>query len=317
MSSEPPTSHHRHQPPDGTARNLPVRRRRNTAAAHVQSPQQTLICVMRAAIFTPHLLPGNSSPADLTAHAADEAPAAVRASVWKIGTKRYHSPCCLIFFFPPPFMILLLSEINLIADYFWLKRGKSSGFSSRTHWPKESRGAPTSPALSLLHNTLPESGRGSELTKELGAVRNSSDPVLTARHLVADNEASSQEIVSLRSLFHPHCESAGRLWTEQIWWSRELTVIHVDVSAAEDLALKLRPWYKMNEVAPLWGSGDKKWVCFHSVVQDEQRIYLFFDFNCQWEKRLNILSDYVWFLINVFNVIVTSIIVQSALSHTW
>lgn len=62
--------------PRGAARNLPVRCHCDAAAAHVQSPQQTLICLMmRPAIFTPHLLPANSSPADLTARHA-EAPAA-------------------------------------------------------------------------------------------------------------------------------------------------------------------------------------------------------------------------------------------------
>lgn len=146
---------HHHQGPGGAARNLPVRRRHNTAAACVQSPQQTLIFVMRPSIFTPHLLPANSSPADLTAHAAAEAPAAawcqretgtaglkhVAAGQEVAATKQKHdeaaTPWLVLlrvlrgrkkiyrrisffypFFFSVAFSKLHLLENNLIAHYF-------------------------------------------------------------------------------------------------------------------------------------------------------------------------------------------------------
>lgn len=46
---------------------------------YIQSPQQTLICVMRPAIFMLHLFAGNSSPADLT-------PCSQRPAAARVGT---------------------------------------------------------------------------------------------------------------------------------------------------------------------------------------------------------------------------------------
>lgn len=56
---------------------------------YIQSPQQTLICVMRPAIFMLHLFAGNSSPADLTPRSQRPAAARVGPSEgvtpgWKI-----------------------------------------------------------------------------------------------------------------------------------------------------------------------------------------------------------------------------------------
>lgn len=63
----------------------------------------------------------------------------------------------------------------------------------------------------LLSQHITESGRGSELAKEVGAARNNSDPVLTARHLVTDNEGASQETVSHSSLPTPSHSIPPRL----------------------------------------------------------------------------------------------------------
>lgn len=91
------------------------------------------------------------------------------------------------------------------------------------------------PGFVLLSQHITESGRGSELAKEVGAGRNNSDPVLTARHLVTDNEAASQETVFL-FLFSPPPSSSlqvGRVilkgTSQGFDGFREPTVIHVDV----------------------------------------------------------------------------------------
>lgn len=209
---------------------------------------------MRPAIFTPHLLPGNSSPADLTAHAAAEAqPAAAGASVWKRllvwkrrcwsgghSNKTEASWGCdsaagstdhvaqkenqRIF----SSIVLHLLENNLIGSYFLIETLQISGvFLSDTL----GRGIPRrsdKPGFVLLSQHITESGRGSGLAKEAGAARNNSDPVLTARHLVTDNEAASQETLFSLAFFSapPSLSSllaasrpnrfdavAGRLWS--------------------------------------------------------------------------------------------------------
>lgn len=93
------------------------------------------------------------------------------------------------------------------------------------------------PGFVLLSQHITESGRGSELAKEVGAGRNNSDPVLTARHLVTDNEAASQETVFL-FLFSPPPPPSSSLQVGRVILKgtsqgfdgfREPTVIHVDV----------------------------------------------------------------------------------------
>lgn len=75
--------------PQGASRKLRPSVVVTLSPRYIQSPQQTLICVMRSAIFMLHLFAGNSSPADLTPHSQRPAAARVGTSecvtpVWKI-----------------------------------------------------------------------------------------------------------------------------------------------------------------------------------------------------------------------------------------
>lgn len=75
--------------PRGASRKLRPRVVVTLSPRYIQSPQQTLICVMRPAIFMLHLFAGNSSPADLTPRSQRPAAACAGRSegmtpVWKI-----------------------------------------------------------------------------------------------------------------------------------------------------------------------------------------------------------------------------------------